>query len=146
MLDACDEPRVPEKVKELGEERALSLYRGSAEGDYWAIAPYLVQIDEALLDWIVANLWQDPWGIFASASVPLGELRKHFRRFLLVKDAEAKELYFRFYDPRVLPVYLAACTPSEAEHFFGPVKGFCVTRAEGRLLSIERNAGAAYAR
>ena len=62
ILDACDEPRVPAIVQLLGEERAVSLYRGAAKRDYWSIAPYLVRVNEEVLSWIVENLWDDPWG------------------------------------------------------------------------------------
>ena len=138
VLDACDEPRVPDKVRELGPTRAVSLYRGSAEIEYWAIAPYLAQLDETLLDWIVGSLWKDPWGIFAVARADLATLRKHFRRFLKVEDPDGKELLFRFYDPRVLPTFLTTCIESEAEQFFGPIERFCVKDKEGGLRALER--------
>ena len=138
ILDACDEPRVPEKVEELGPKRAVSLYRGWAEGDYWAIAPYLVEVDEPLLDWILENLWSDPWGIFAAAPVDLAALRKHFRRFLKVRGPEGNELYFRFYDPRVLPLFLSTCNPQEIDQFLGPILAFWVTQPDRTLLAIER--------
>ncbi len=63
ILDACDAPAVPTKVKGLGEEIGISLYRGEAEEDYWAIAPYLVRVDPSLLDWIIITLWEQSWGI-----------------------------------------------------------------------------------
>ena len=71
VLDACDEPRIPAKVREIGPHRALSLYRGSAEADLAAIAPYVAIVDSALLEWIAANLWTTPWGIFAVADTGL---------------------------------------------------------------------------
>lgn len=139
VLDACDEPRVPAKALELGEERVVCLYRGSAMRDYWAIAPYLAQVDEPLLDWIVESLWDDPWGIFAIAPTDLETLRKHFRRFLKVHNPEGKELLFRFYDPRILPVFLPTCLPWEAERFYGPIDGF-VVNGEPDGLSVFRRA------
>ena len=137
VLDSCDEPRVPDMAAQLG-DRAVSLYRGSAERDHWAIASYLAVVDEPLLDWIVENLWEDPWGIFAVAQTDLASLRTHFRRFLKVEDADGKELLFRFYDPRVLPTFLTTCIESEAEQFFGPIRRFCVKDKEGNLAAIER--------
>lgn len=130
ILDACDEPRVLAKVSELGSARAVSLYRGWAEQDYRDIAPYLVQVDEALLNWIGKTLWDDPWGVFAVAKTGLHELRRHFRRFLLVQDPEGKQMYFRFYDPRVLTTFLDNCDAGEAEQFFGPVAAYGVRGGE----------------
>ncbi|MCB9926125.1 MAG: DUF4123 domain-containing protein [Planctomycetaceae bacterium] len=126
ILDACDEPRVPVKVKELG-ERAASLYSGWAKENYWAIAPYLVEVDEALLDWIVENLWDDPWGIFVIAETELADLRKHFRRFLMVEDPDGEPLYFRFYDPRVLLNFVEVGVPGEFDEFFGTVKSLVIS-------------------
>src|SRR5689334_20467389 len=61
VIDACDAPAVPEKAKKLGEEFAVSLFKGSAEEDYWAVAPYLFKVLPETLDWIVATLWKEPW-------------------------------------------------------------------------------------
>jgi hypothetical protein len=41
-----------------------------------------------------------------------------------VKTEDGKELYFRFYDPRVLRVFLPTCSPRETTGFFGPIKSF----------------------
>src|SRR5688572_5982733 len=108
ILDACDEPRIPAKVRML-EDRAVSLYRGWAEEDFWAIAPYVAVLDAALLDWITGELGETPWGVVVAADLDLEGLRKHLRRFLLVQGPANRQLYFRFYDPRVLPDYLATC-------------------------------------
>lgn len=124
VLDACDTPSVPAMAREVGEARAVSLYRGSAEEEYWAIAPYLFAVDGALLDWIVETLWAEPFGIFAVADTDLEAVRRHFRRFLRVKSPEGEDWYFRFYDPRVLKTYLRSCTRSELSEFFGPVSLF----------------------
>ncbi|MCC2670097.1 MAG: hypothetical protein K0Q72_2568 [Armatimonadetes bacterium] len=124
ILDACDQPLVPEKVWELGEERAVSLYRDEAELEFWDIAPYLVRVDLELLDWVYEHLWREPWGIFVTSGAGLPVLRTHFRHFLLVKDPDGDEMYFRFYDPRVLPAYLDSCTAEERGVFFGPVEAF----------------------
>jgi len=120
VLDACDAPTVVVKAKELGEKRAVSLYHGSAEEEYWAIAPYLVRVDNAILDWIVPTLCKEPWGIFVVAEADLETLRKHFRRFLLAQLPNEEIWYFRYYDPRILEVYLSSCLFEELVEFFGP--------------------------
>lgn len=142
ILDACDEPRVPQKINELG-DRAVSLYRGWAEEQYWAIAPYLVVVDSDLLDWIVENLWDDPWGIFIFAQSDLTALRKHFRRFLFVKHPDGRQMYFRFYDPRVLPTFLESCTTEEAQQFLGPIQCFCVPVPGSDIMMCKRLEGKA---
>ena len=127
VLDACDEPRVPPLVRELGPALAVSLYRGAAGADLAAIAPYLVQVTPRVLRWIGETIWTDPWGIFAVSDAPLEELRTHFRKFLLVEAPDGDEWYFRFYDPRVLAKFLPTCDATQLVAFFGPVTRFAWT-------------------
>ncbi len=127
ILDATDAPSVLATVTRLGPTRAVSLYRGGAEEDLAAIAPYLVHLDELTFQWITEDLWPQPWGILAVATAPLESLRLHFRRFLVVESPEGEDWYFRFYDPRILPPFLGATTDVERTEFFGPVRAFGVT-------------------
>lgn len=126
ILDACDTPSVVAKVHELGDERAVSLYRGMAEEVFESIAPYLVAVDAAMFDWIVDTLWSEPWGVFVQSTVELNALRTHFRKFLIVESPVGENWYFRYYDPRVLVAYLSTCTDAELGHFFGPVDGLAL--------------------
>ena len=129
ILDACDEPAVPPKCAELGESRAISLYRGTAQEKHKKVAPYLVCADDALIDWLVEKIWTRPWGIFAYAEASFEESRKHFRRFLKAELPDKRQVLFRFYDPRVLPTYLDKCEPAELREFYGPVRAFGVSGA-----------------
>jgi len=134
ILDACDAPVVPPKVNELGEENGVSLYRGEAEEDYWAIAPYLVRVDAATLEWIIAALWKEPWGVFAVADSTLELLRTHFRKILIAELPDSKKVYFRFYDPRVLRLFLPTCTDEQIKEFFGPVRSYLANGEGGDSL------------
>ena len=40
----------------------------------------------------------------------------------MVKSPSGKQVYFRFYDPTVLRLFLPTCLSKEIEEFFGPVK------------------------
>ena len=124
LVDACDAPDVPGKMAEWGEERAVSLYRGMAEEEFSAFAPYLAQIDGDALDWIADTLWPTPWGLFVVSGETLPALRSHFRRFLIVDDPQGEEMYFRFYDPRVLQKYLPTCNDRELRQVYGPIQAF----------------------
>src|SRR5262245_50528555 len=75
ILDACDAPAVPEKARSLGEQAAGSLYNGTAQEEYWAIAPYLCKADSSLLHWIEESLWGEPWGIAAISTADLTAVR-----------------------------------------------------------------------
>lgn len=137
ILDACDEPRVPERVRALG-DRGASLYSGAAADDLYAIAPYLVQVDAALLEWIGASLWTAPWGIFVIADCGFEALRTHFRKFLQVEAPDGDKWYFRFYDPRVLAKFLPSCDAPQLTDFFGPVTAFGWTDQESYGVTLVR--------
>jgi len=71
----------------------------------------------------------DRWGAAAgkSAGVLLATaadpdaLCAHLRTIFVVTDEERQEYFFRFYDPRVLRVFLPTCQEDELREFFGPV-------------------------
>lgn len=107
------------------------LYRGELQPDMAEVAPYLVLLepDSEFCNWILRQGWGKHWGILAFAESSLAEMRRHLRRFLTVHTEQGKPLLFRFYDPRVLRVYLPTCTAGELAEFFGPVSEF-VTESE----------------
>ncbi|MBK8056881.1 MAG: hypothetical protein IPK33_03065 [Gemmatimonadetes bacterium] len=62
LIDACDLEIVPAFLHALGEERAVSLYKGRHNDEDWAIGAYLAAVDALVLDWIGAELPADSWG------------------------------------------------------------------------------------
>lgn len=103
-----------------------SLYRGRSEKDLNEVAPHLFTYQEGTVfaSWLIGNGWANAWGVFLYANATFSEVYKHFRRFLVVKNEEGQELYFRFYDPRVLRVFLPTCDAAQLKEFFGPVSYF----------------------
>jgi hypothetical protein len=136
VVDACDAPSVPSRAQELGDQRAVSLYKGRAEQEMWAIAPYLIAVDGVTYDWITSDLWGTPWGFLVIANDSLETLRHHFRKFLTVKTPAGEEWYFRFYDPRVLRKYLDSCTPTERAEFFGPARAVGLTNPDTYAVTV----------
>jgi len=51
-----------------------------------------------------------------------------------VQTEDGRELYFRFYDPRVLRIFLPTCNAEEAATFFGPVRQFLVEAQDAETL------------
>lgn len=104
----------------------LSLYQGQSEDLLSSVAPYLFtyQSSSEFGKWLFHKGWGNSWGIFVNAEISLDDLRKHFRKFLLVKTEDGKELYFRFYDPRVLRIFLPTCNEQQLLDFFGPINSF----------------------
>ena len=102
----------------------VCLYRGELEPDMEEVAPYLVQVEPGseFAEWLVGQGWGKHWGIFAVSAEDLRAMRRHFRTFLIVHDSDGKPLNFRYYDPRVLRVYLPTCNAEELATVFGPVE------------------------
>lgn len=116
----------------------LSLYMGQSEELLSSVAPYLFsyQPESEFGKWLLEKGWGNAWGMFVETAVTLEDLRKHFRKFLLVKTEDGKELYFRFYDPRVLRIFLPTCDEQQLKDFFGPVKSFSM-ESEDANFAIE---------
>ncbi|AGY59790.1 DUF4123 domain-containing protein [Gloeobacter kilaueensis] len=143
LLDAARHPDILTGIESYTSshlaERAC-LYRGEAESTLARCAPYLVRVrlESALLQWLT-QAWGASWGVYLISTAPLEQLRTHFRKFLLVEDTQGKQLYFRFYDPRVLRLFLPACNAEELQRFYGPVASFLME--DGRSEKILHFAG-----
>jgi len=122
-----------------------SLFEGWSKAELTLFAPYLVSLPpwSKLLEKLVTKGWGKSWGVFLTSSLAFPDLRQHLRHFLMVNMPDGKQVYFRFYDPRVLRVYLPTCTPQEIAYFFGPVIRFATENEKpGSLLEfIRREAG-----
>lgn len=125
ILDGASVPDLLDHLAKYNPEH-VCLYRGELEPDLAEVAPYLsiLPYDSPFTDWVIAKGWGEHWGIFGRARADLATLRKHFRKFLMVYDESGKSLYFRYYDPRVLRVYLPTCNGQELKVVFGPVLSY----------------------
>ena len=105
-----------------------SLYKGSAEEDLEGVAPYLFTIKEntPFADWYFKEGWNKSWGTLVFANAAFEDVYKHFRKFLMVKTEDGQQLYFRFYDPRVLRIFLPTAEPTQLKELFGPIRHFTV--------------------
>jgi hypothetical protein len=114
------------------------LYAGDLSPRLQAAAPYLVHLAPGarFTGELLELGWGNSWGFFTIVppDVTLQAHRRHLRTLLRVKDEEGRILVFRFYDPRVLRVYLPTCTEKEAALFFGPVPQIVVEDEKADLL------------
>jgi hypothetical protein len=116
VLDSARDDRILELLREHVEPHR-SLYEG-AEGEALdEVAPYLVgpmREDSVLLARLVGEGWGKRWGIYCTSREPFREVRRHWRRFLMVELEESGEsVYFRFYDPAVLVTFMATATEDQ---------------------------------
>jgi hypothetical protein len=146
VFAVLDGASVPGLVKKLHENRPEyeCLFRGDLKPDMMEVAPYLVRLEPGseFANWVIGQGWGNHWGVFALTRAPLLDLRQHFRRFLTVHDSEGKPLYFRYYDPRVLRVYLPTCNAEELKTVFGPVTAYVLEgETPEALLRFEAPSG-----
>jgi hypothetical protein len=127
VLDAARDPGVLAALCTSG-ELYYSLYDGAEGETLDEVAPYLVQLraQSPLTHALIREHWGKSWGVFLWALADFKSVRRQLRRFLMVQDAKGKDMYFRFYDPRVLRVFLPTCTPQEVADFFGPISAFLI--------------------
>ncbi len=137
ILDAARSDRIVELLQQSVEPHQ-SLYEGIQGEPLATVAPYLTgpfQGDSVLLDRLVMEGWGRRWGIFVTSHEPFKEIRRHFRRFLMVEAEETGDpLYFRFYDPWVMRVFLGSCPELHRQHLKQRVQSFLL---EGSELAVE---------
>ena len=123
LLDAAKMENNLYEAKERNKDHS-SLYKGRAEEDLADVAPYLFNLANGseFENWYAENGWAKSWGIPFYSTHKFEEVYSHFRKFLLVKTEEGEELYFRFYDPRVLRIFLPTCDEKQLREIFGPVE------------------------
>jgi hypothetical protein len=127
LLDAAREEAVL-KLLRASDEEFQSLYEGLQGQSLAEHAPYLVRLtsESVFLSALLRAGWGQSWGFFVTSDRSFSEVRRHFRRFLFIRDDQDRELYFRFYDPRVLRVFLPSCSPLQAEALFESTGAFIV--------------------
>jgi hypothetical protein len=101
-------------------------------------SPYLVEINlnEKFANWLFREGWGDNWGIYFISNADQEDLYQYFKSLLLMEDECGKELYFRYYDPRVFRSYIPTCTPVELETLFEFAERFLVEQDGGDQINL----------
>jgi hypothetical protein len=135
ILDAARNGSIYPAIRKSGFQFEC-LYRGELDPDLADAAPYLVRLEAEMpfTHWLIAKGWGDSWGILFVAAVPFRDMRQHFRKFLMVYGPDRNPLYFRYYDPRVIRVYLPTCNAKELGMVFGPVQCYMLEDDDPRTL------------
>jgi hypothetical protein len=144
VLDGARNDAIAPAVRESGSTHEC-LYAGALSPALELAAPHMVRVEPEshFFHKIVHEGWGRAWGIFVvvAPGITSNLLRKHLRTLLRVQDEHSRVLMFRFYDPRVLRVYLPTCTVPERAAFFGPIDTLvCEDDADGAPMGQERGA------
>jgi hypothetical protein len=140
VFDAASDPKLYRRLLEPGLLREC-LFAGPLQAPLAEKAPYLVQLehDDNKTVELIEEGWDNSWCVFLEADVGIQALRKHLRTLLRVRGPGDKFMLFRYYDPRVLRVYLPTCMPDELVRFYGPIHRVWVEEGNGsdRMLQFE---------
>ena len=112
------------------------LYSGDIPFELEVAAPHLVQLEfeDKFTRRLIERSWGNSWGVFLKSETRMERLRRHLRTFLRVKSWRGENLVFRYYDPRILRVYLPTCTSDELQKVFGPIQQFWTEREDADAL------------
>jgi hypothetical protein len=125
VLDGASIPNLPASFSEH-RVRNVCLLPGELDPELAQSAPYLAQFQaqSSFSELFLMQGLGNHWGILGTSGADLRTLRMHFRKFLTVWDPDGRPLHFRYYDPRVLRLYLPTCNGDELRTLFGPVTAY----------------------
>jgi len=137
ILDAARDEAIYANLM-ISDVEEVCLYQGKRAVALAEVAPYLIELDredsDYFLEWILNKGWGKSWGIFIESSANPDELKSHFQSLITVYDEYEKPLFFRYYDPRVLRIYLPVCNEVELQIVFGPVRHYCLETEDGNSM------------
>ena len=122
VYDCARDPQVWSSLYASSLQREC-LYAGALHPALERVAPYLVQLelDDRHTIKMLNRGWGQSWGIFLKSGTSAESLRKHLRKFLRVRGPGGKTLVFRYYDPRVMRIFLPTCSGPQLDELFGPI-------------------------
>ena len=133
VLDPAQDARIYPTMRTWAPEAVCLFEKDRIDPRVERVAPHILPFVPGSL---LASWWRDAglgrhWGIFCRTAADLSTLRHHFRTLLRVQLPDSRITLFRFYDPRVLRVFLRVCDPVILRRVFGPVDFFLVENEAG---------------
>ncbi len=108
-----------------------SLFDGTPEESLLEIAPLLIPVNKLgaearnrVFAWAQGLAYAAPCLSWIEADVAPAALAEHLRRFHVVGLSEGQSLLMRWYDTRILPVWLACLTAAQAQAFTAHVSSW----------------------
>lgn len=117
-----------------------SLFEGTMDVQSYGVSGFLVECkkESPLFQWMLKEAWGDSACIFFISKASFDELFSHFQKFNRVYLEDDRVVLFRYYDPRVLRIYLPTCYRAELELFFGEVVSFFAEGEESSQVILFR--------
>lgn len=138
LLDGARDERIHRALLDSRLEYRC-LFAGPLARELEMAAPQLVELlpGHRLTLRLIDEGWGQSWGILLRIEDP-ANLRHHLRSLLRVQDEAGSKMLFRFYDPRVLRLYLPSCTPDELRQMFGPIDSLLCEGEGSELIEFRR--------
>ncbi|MDR2990722.1 MAG: DUF4123 domain-containing protein [Burkholderiaceae bacterium] len=119
IVDASQDDRIYPLLQEMGWQHTC-LYASPASAKLACYAPYYVPLRDAqAVQTLEREGGASNWAIYLTHTGSSGTVIRHLKKFLFVRNAQQRRVYFRFYDPRVLRWYLSSCSHEQLDQFFG---------------------------
>ena len=143
LLDAARLKQNLDEAKALNPS-CISLYNGELEAQLQNAFPFLFSFEEnpEFANWYFKNGWGQSWGVLLYSEYDIQKTAAHLKKNILVNTENEKEYFFRFYDPRVLRIFLPTCNTKQLKEFFGPIEQFICEDEDigfGHVFLIEEN-------
>lgn len=137
VVDCARNARIYPAMKE-SRVKSVCLYDGALSPALARVAPYLVRLERGsrFASTFYDAGWNDAWGLVIRGRVEVGALRRHFRTLAYVRRADGPRLLFRYYDTRVMRVFLPTCDTTQLRQVFGPIDAFVLDAADGGVPQV----------
>lgn len=113
------------------------LFIGALEPELAATAPWLIALEPgAAITDILLRGWGGAQGVFALSRLGLTEMRRKLRSLTMVGLPDGRNVFFRFYDPRVMAATAPLLNEAQRTEFFGRggIEAFLFEGPEGGAL------------
>jgi len=141
VVDTARDERLYPLLLELEPFTTMAnLFKGDTAQELADASPYLVRLGEPVVDErLTAPFFGDAVWIAIDSPLSDDDLRRHLRKFTMVRSPEDEAVFFRFFDPRVLRLFLPTCSSDQLEALFkGQAAWLCETEGSDALFCFRR--------
>lgn len=121
VIDLASAPSLRPMVSTMTSPLAETLFDSKFPRELLQVGPWLVRLSKAPeVDNALTGMAADvPWGYYIHSTSEIVGLRQSLRRLNLVRLPDSsQEVLFRYWDPRVMDVYLRVMTQHQRTRFF----------------------------
>lgn len=139
VIDGASCPELRFKIYDW-QPTSSCLWSGKLEPDLEEVAPYMVMLEKntEFTRWLIKEGFENHWNIYVTSKLESKAFRKQIRKLQLVRSPNGKTLLFRFYDPRVMEMFLPTCDDNQLKEVFTGIDFIAFSAYEGDALYTTR--------